>query len=96
MTEQRDASIASLSLECQTHFEELGRTLETKDGGKFQNELANTAVDDELGRFRIWASNIGALNIGRASLDYRLRDAEYLRQNVTSLLEGLNKSMSEG
>jgi hypothetical protein len=82
-------TIARLCLECQTHFE----TLETYDG---ENRLSSTTVEDELGRFRMWASNIGALNTGRASLDYRLRDANYLYETVKSLLEDLKRSLSEG
>jgi hypothetical protein len=58
--------------------------------------VTRSAVDDELGRFRIWATNIGALSIGRVSLDHRLRDADYLHQNVKSLLEDLKESLSEG
>lgn len=88
--------IAILSLACQRHFGELGNTLDSTNGDKFQNELSSAEIEDELGRFRLWASNIGALSAGKASLDYRLRDAEYLFQNVKSLLQNLKESLSKG
>jgi len=53
-------------------------------------------LEDELGRFRLWASNIGAMNPRKASLDYRLRNADYLLYNVKSLLEHLHQSLHEG
>ena len=89
-------TIAKVSLDCQKYFLALGDALEITDGGKHRDELSGAEVKDELGRFRIWAGNIGALKTGRASLDYRLRDVGYLHQNVASLLEGLRQSLSEG
>jgi len=89
-------TIAKVSLGCQKHFWALSDALETIEGSKYQAELSSAAVNDELGRFRIWAGNIGALKTGRASLDYRLRDVGYLHQNVVSLLEGLSQSLYEG
>lgn len=85
-------TIARLSLDCQRNFQALSNALKTTN----ENELSSVAVEDELGRFRIWAANIGALNIGTASLDYRLRDAEYLRQEVISLLKELKKNLDIG
>jgi hypothetical protein len=85
--------LARLSLECQTQFEILNASLASANGGKVQFA---TIIDDELGRFRLWASNIGAINMGKASLDHRLRDVEYLHQNVKSLLEDLEENLREG
>ena len=86
-------TIATLCLDCQKHFRTLHDTLQSKNK---DNELSSIAVQNELGRFRIWASNIGAMHIGRLSLDYRLRDADYLYQDVTSLLEDIKESLIEG
>ena len=36
------------------------------------------------------------MNTGRASLDCRVKDAEYLYQNIKSLLEDLQESLIEG
>jgi len=85
--------IANLSLQCQRHFDNLCEAIvKTADA----DDLRIAGLQDELGRFRLWASDIGALNTGRASLDYRLRDVEYLYQNTKSLLEGLKGSLAEG
>lgn len=88
-------SIARLSLSCQAQFEILIEALENTNEDNVKRELYSSVID-ELGRFRIWASNIGALSTGRASLDYRLRDAEYLHKNVASLLRDLKECLSEG
>lgn len=96
MNQPATETIARLCVDCQRYFVAFIDALETSSEQKHQDELSGTTVENELGRFRIWASNIGALNIGRASLDYRLRDAEYLHQNVNSLLEDLKQSLNEG
>jgi len=98
----QEATIATLSVSCQTHFEEFIDALEATstrmrtERNESRYELSRTAVEDELDRFRLWANNIGAAKIGRASLDYRLRDAEYLFRNVKSLLVDLERSLSQG
>lgn len=94
-------SIPQLGLDCQKHFNLLIDTLQAKVGdfeGGFQNDVSNAIAPlaEELGRFRTWANNIGALSNGRGSLNYRVRDAEYLRQNVKSLLEDLKASLQDG
>ena|SRR5437762_1643197 len=88
-------TIARLGFDCQKGFVALKATL-AGASDQYIDEVTSSAVDDELGRFRIWATNIGALSVGRASLDYRLREADYLYQNVKSLLEDLKESLSEG
>ncbi|KAJ4013726.1 hypothetical protein NW766_005965 [Fusarium irregulare] len=51
-------------------------------------------LDDEQGRFRIWASNLGALQPAESmkSLDRRLQDAPLMRKSVISGLERLEGS----
>lgn len=88
-------TIARLGFECQRRFAVLREAVASTITG-YDDDVTSSAVDDELGRFRIWAKNIGALSVGRASLDYRLRDADYLNNNVKSLLEDLNESLCEG
>jgi hypothetical protein len=90
-----DQTIEMMSRECHHNFEELGLALST-DEGQVQTIVSSLAVTNELGRFRIWASNIGALGIGTTSLDYRLRDAEYLFFTVKSLLESLRENLEDG
>ncbi|KAH7198805.1 uncharacterized protein B0J16DRAFT_360480 [Fusarium flagelliforme] len=51
-------------------------------------------LEDEQGRFRIWASNLGALQPADStkSLDRRLKDAPLMRKSVASGLERLELS----
>ena len=84
--------IRSLCLSCEREFQFLCGSLNTNNN----RVLPSTKVEDELARFKIWATNIGAANIGRASLDYRLRDAEYLQEDVMSLLEDLEENIHQG
>ncbi|KAL9616431.1 MAG: hypothetical protein Q9160_008707 [Pyrenula sp. 1 TL-2023] len=51
--------------------------------------------EDELGRLRVWAGNIGAHQRGQASLDYRLRDASHIKGQITSLLEDLQNLLQD-
>ncbi|KAJ5048809.1 hypothetical protein NUH16_007319 [Penicillium rubens] len=48
-------------------------------------EVPLQAWRDELGRLRVWAGNI-AQGTGQSSLDYRLRDASHIKDQILSLL----------
>ena len=50
---------------------------------------------DELGRLRIWAANIGAHQTNQSSLDYRLRDSSHVRQQIMNLLGELLNRLHE-
>ena len=50
---------------------------------------------DELGRLRMWAANIGAHQAGQSSLDFRLRDASHIRQQVIKLLNDILQRLRE-
>jgi hypothetical protein len=95
--------ISRLGLDCQKQFEDLidnlGRTALGDGDGDLQDgflSIAIVPIKEELGRFRTWANNIGAVTSGRGSLDYRVRGAEYLRHNVKSLLESLKATLIYG
>jgi hypothetical protein len=55
----------------------------------------NSDIQDELGRFRVWAGNIAAHrpSHSRRSLEYRLRDSSRLRDTVLSLLRDLKRAL---
>ena len=50
---------------------------------------------DELGRLRLWAANIGAHRTGQSSLEFRLKDSSHIRQQVTTLLLDLGQIFQE-
>ena len=50
---------------------------------------------DELGRLRLWAANIGAHRTGQSSLEFRLKDSSHIREQVTNLLLDLGQTFQE-
>ena len=67
-----------------------------ESGSPFNVQMPLGGLEDEIGRFRIWAGNMGALQRGHSSLDYRLRDADLLHENILKLLKELKGTLSEG
>jgi hypothetical protein len=60
-----------------------------------KNKIPPGSLNDELGRFRIWAANTGAYARGNNSLDYRLREASHLRDRIIQLLKHLDTVLRE-
>ncbi|KAL9629955.1 MAG: hypothetical protein Q9204_004983 [Flavoplaca sp. TL-2023a] len=58
------------------------------------SEYSSEDITDALGRFRTWVDNIGALQKGGSSLDYRLRHAD-VRDEVLRLLSQLLQALEE-
>jgi len=88
--------IDALGKECITLFKEVYYLLESSS----QEDYATVSPDDvqdELGRFRIWAENIGALQprTKRTSLEYRLREASETRLQVQGCLEDMKEVLLE-
>lgn len=75
-------------------FQELSTALRSP-GAHFSNLIDSEALEDEFGRFRVWAGNLGALQKGHSSLDYRLRDSPLLSNNALKLLKELEENLSE-
>ncbi|KAL8876283.1 MAG: hypothetical protein Q9198_005496, partial [Flavoplaca austrocitrina] len=57
--------------------------------------LSITDWDDERGRLRMWAANIGAHHTGQSSLDFRLRDSTQIQEQVIRLLENLARQLED-
>lgn len=73
-------------------FQSLSNALATRESQALDHE----ALQDEFGRFRVWSGNLGALQKGHSSLDYRLRDAPLLLNEVSKLLGELEKNLHAG
>ena len=84
-------SIASQYARCNNSFYKLLQILETLN----EQDLTQRILD-EFGRFRVWAENAGAHRMGSISLDYRLREASHVHEDLVELLEELNKNLGEG
>lgn len=75
-------------------FQNLTNVLETSNG-KWAGLIDSEALQDEVGRFRVWSGNLGALQKGHSSLDYRLRDSPLLSSNALKLLKELEENINE-
>jgi hypothetical protein len=62
------------------------------------DQTQSFAIEDEARRFKLWASNIGALQGPEieSSLDYRLREAPQVRQQAINILKRLTFSAKQG
>ena len=75
-------------------FQNLSGALSTSNG-QWANSIDHEALEDEIGRFRVWSGNLGALQKGHSSLDYRLRDSPLLSSNALKFLEELQDNIKE-
>ena len=89
------STIRGLSADCLRLFKTLSRELQ-QAGELYREQITIPALLDELGRFKIWAGNIGALQGGRSSLDYRLGDAPHISNLVVQILRDLEDSLKQG
>ncbi|KAI9756018.1 MAG: hypothetical protein M4579_004063, partial [Chaenotheca gracillima] len=94
MAPSDDMSISSLSLSCIQAFDTLCSSLQDPDHVS-SGHLSLSSILDEKGRFRVWAGNLGAWQVGHSSLDYRLREADLMRGKVRRLLEDLESALQE-
>ena len=61
-----------------------------------ENGAQRRDLEDEHGRFRIWAGNVSAHRAGgRRSLEYRLRDSSNLQSMVVTLLQDLLQALED-
>ncbi|KLU88273.1 hypothetical protein MAPG_07260 [Magnaporthiopsis poae ATCC 64411] len=68
-------------------FKRLVEASGTGDGGAAIPSRRRIAAEDE--RFRLWARSLGLFQTGHASLDYRVRDASFIKASLTNLLTEL-------
>src|SRR5580704_2395770 len=65
----------------------------------FEDVLSRESLDPQLeqqsDRFRLWAGNIGARQVGKSSLDYRLREASDVADMLSQLLQGLQTQLDQ-
>lgn len=59
------------------------------------HQESQIVIRDLRGRFKSWCGNLGALQAGHASLDWRLRDSKNLQLRVFSGVEGLIEDLND-
>ena len=75
-------------------FHALSHALGTSDS-TWAESIDYEGLEDEAGRFRIWSGNLGGLQMGHSSLDYRLRDSPLLSTNALKFLKELGDNLNE-
>ncbi|KAK0702171.1 hypothetical protein B0H67DRAFT_558486 [Lasiosphaeris hirsuta] len=82
-------TISALSSECAEQFDRMLAEMPRSEGSLDQRLL----LEDAAGRFRIWASNLGALQPSGSpkSLDFRLRESSLMQASVRLGLERLHR-----
>ncbi|KAK6510122.1 hypothetical protein TWF481_004835 [Arthrobotrys musiformis] len=73
-------------------FSKVHRALENDSS---RDPSIGTILSTEADRFGLWAISLGLFVPGHGSLDYRVREAENIRDVVKGFLETLNDSLSE-
>ncbi|KAL3477292.1 hypothetical protein BJX99DRAFT_126275 [Aspergillus californicus] len=84
------ASISSLVVGCLREIGQVQQLLSSPD-----NQTLATLWKDELGRLRIWTANVGAHQAGLSSLEYRLRDASHIKDQIFRLVKRLHRACTD-
>ncbi|KAK1715756.1 hypothetical protein BDP67DRAFT_286316 [Colletotrichum lupini] len=86
--------VAAASRACMQSFRCLIAVLD-QPNQQLDGKLDVSTVEAQRDRFKIWAANLGGLQYGRASLDFRLMDAPLLQNVVLKFLNELKRVVSE-
>lgn len=87
-------SLATSSVDCARLIDRLASLLHDPEC-ESRSALLQKAIEDQSGRFRIWAGNLGAFQHlpSPASLDHRLRESPKIATQIQELLEDLQDSL---
>lgn len=86
------ATVADSFKLCRAQFDEILQSPKISD---HNSEVSIEQWKDELGRLLIWAGNIGAQQTRQSSLDYRLRDASHIKDQVINLLHDIRELLTD-
>ncbi|QGI66328.1 hypothetical protein CEK26_010283 [Fusarium fujikuroi] len=88
------STVLSLSRSCINGFQYLLSSLRGT-APRFLQQMPPSTIEIQLGKFRVWCGNLGALQTGYSSLDYRLRESAVMQENVSKLLQQLDIALEE-
>ena len=91
---QIEENLATYGHHVRRSFQNARRSL-AQNVSNIARQLEPTAVESEMQRFLLWATNLGLFHHDHSSLDYRLRDNEVVRSFTKSLLSNLIESLDE-
>lgn len=86
------STISSVAISC---LKELKVITSSDDLNVYGADVPQTLWQDELGRLRVWAANIGAHQVGQSSLDHRLRDASHIKDQTLRVLRRLQRLIQD-
>ncbi|KIW90528.1 uncharacterized protein Z519_09175 [Cladophialophora bantiana CBS 173.52] len=86
---------ASISTELLERLKSFNGLLARDDLFKSSSGIPKCVWNDELGRLRVWAANIGAHQKDQSSLDYRLRNASHIKSEIINLLQSLKMTLQD-
>ena len=85
---QSSKSVLIIARQCAALF---GRALSSQSLGK----KTKTDLENQLGRFKIWAGNIGVFAAGNASIDFRLRNDQDVKEVMVQMLTRLWRTIDQ-
>ncbi|KAF5688684.1 wd40 repeat protein [Fusarium denticulatum] len=88
------STVLSLCQSCIEGFQDLLSSL-IGTAPRFLQHMPPSTIEIQLGKFRIWCGNLGALQTGYSSLDYRLRESVLMHKNISQLLQQLGVALKE-
>lgn len=96
MSIQPSRTVSALCAGASKAFENL--LLKVKKHPDTSQELSTSMIQDEFGRFHVWAANLGASQHpdSASSLDSRLREAPQILDQVIKILDRLISSVEKG
>lgn len=91
--ETTTVSLATLSSNALQLFANLA--IIVSNGAEAQINPTELNIEQEHERLVLWVSNLGATHLGHSSLDYRLREADLVRNAIGAFLKDLCNSLLE-
>ncbi|KAH9233822.1 hypothetical protein K456DRAFT_310244 [Colletotrichum gloeosporioides 23] len=82
--------LSEAAKKCTDAFNHLTASLESPNENS-EGKLQPSVVKHQRDRFKIWATNLGALRSGRASLDFRLNESSLTKTTVLRFLDQLQQ-----
>ena len=70
-------------------------TVFARGRAKHVEHYLKSELENELGRFKIWAGNLGVFAPGNASADYRLREDSDIRGVIIQMLDRLRQNIKQ-
>ncbi|CAI7578920.1 unnamed protein product [Penicillium bialowiezense] len=87
--------MATIATTIQDILKHLGYTIASQSLEKYQAEVVPDLWLNELGRLRVWTANLEAHRTGQSSLDFRLREASHLKDQILRVLGRLQRTIQD-